>query len=1195
MTDLFGIDGENLDRGYMNLREGKYAVEREVRAQLQAMWDQYAPFADTNFRNGFARDPDARFWEMFLGCALLDAGKSLLPAVERRKAGGQPDICILDGKRRIWIEAIAPDEGRGPDQVRGPQSTEEGGGFGPVPVRQAQLRVTGALWTKSNIVQRYLNEGVIGPNDVRIIAIGGGRFGRHVPEGGLPLILSSVFPIGQEYVSIDRETGAVVGQGFEPSLTISRQGDPIPRTAFIDGPFAHVSGVLWSRVSIGNMSRAERPLTFVHNPQSDVGLSQSWGVWDREFVAKNDGDRWTVEDLLEPTRRRSPASSRYNARETEPRWQRRWDEQGIFATRNDDPREKYYVLEMFPYPSGRIHIGHVRNYTLGDVIARYMRARGYNVLHPMGWDAFGLPAENAAMERKVAPKAWTYDNIAAMKKQLKSIGLSLDWSREFATCDPSYYKHQQKLFLDFLKVGLAEREQRKLNWDPVDMTVLANEQVIDGRGWRSGAIVEQREMNQWVFKITRYAQELLDALDTLDRWPDKVRLMQRNWIGRSEGMMIRFALDPATAPSGESELKIFTTRHDTLFGAKFMAIAPDHPLAAAAAAKNPKLAEFIAEAKRHGTAQEIIDTAEKLGFDTGIKAIHPFDENWKLPVYVANFVLMEYGTGAIFGCPAHDQRDLDFVNKYGLGNTPVVCPPDADPKSFVITDTAYDGDGRMINSRFLDGMSIEEAKQEVAKRLESATLPLPNPPPQAGEGRVGVVGERKVNFRLRDWGISRQRYWGCPIPVIHCAACGVVPVPDQDLPVVLPEDVSFDRPGNALDHHPTWKQVACPQCGGQAQRDTDTMDTFVDSAWYFARFTDPWNEHAPTTRAVVDRMMPVDQYIGGVEHAILHLLYSRFFTRAMKATGHIGMDEPFAGMFTQGMVVHETYQKADGGYATPAEVKIEVGGNGRRASLIDTGEEVTIGAIEKMSKSKRNTVDPDDIIESYGADVARWFMLSDSPPDRDVIWSDERVQGASRFVQRLWRVIGEAAEVAKTALSARPAEFSAEALALRKAAHGALDKVSSGIEKLHFNVCLAHIREFTNALADTLARPEKPSPDLAQDVSWAIAEAAVILVQLFAPMMPHLAEECWGVLGQEGLVSEADWPKIERDLLVEDTVTLVVQVNGKKRGDVTVARNAQNPEIEAAVLGLDAVKAALGGKPVRKVIVVPKRIVNVVG
>jgi leucyl-tRNA synthetase len=876
-------------------------------------------------------------------------------------------------------------------------------------------------------------------------------------------------------------------------------------------------------------------------------------------------------------------SERYNAREAEPRWQRQWDEKAIFSSKNDDPRPKYYVLEMFPYPSGRIHIGHVRNYTLGDVLARFMRAKGFNVLHPMGWDAFGLPAENAAIERKVAPKAWTYDNIAAMKKQLRSIGLSLDWSREFATCDPSYYKHQQKMFVDFLKAGLAEREKRKVNWDPVDMTVLANEQVIDGRGWRSGAVVEQREMNQWVFKITKYSQELLEALDGLDRWPDKVRLMQRNWIGRSEGLLIRFALDPKTTPAGESELKIFTTRPDTLFGAKFMAISADHPLATAAAAKNPKLAEFIAEIKRIGTAQEIIDTAEKQGFDTGIRAVHPFDPSWTLPVYVANFVLMEYGTGAIFGCPAHDQRDLDFVNKYDLGNTPVVCPEGQDPKTFVITDTAYDGDGRMINSRFLDGMTIEQAKEEVAKRLESELRG--NAP----------VGERQVNFRLRDWGISRQRYWGCPIPVIHCPTCDVVPVPDKDLPVLLPEDATFDKPGNALDHHPTWKHVNCPQCGAKALRETDTMDTFVDSSWYFARFTDPWNENAPTTLPVVNRMMPVDQYIGGVEHAILHLLYSRFFTRAMKATGHIDMKEPFAGMFTQGMVVHETYQKGDGTYVTPAEVKVEVIGSERRATMIYGGEEITIGPIEKMSKSKKNTVDPDDIIATYGADVARWFMLSDSPPDRDVIWSDERVQGASRFVQRLWRLVNESAEAAKTAPAERPKSFGDEATGLRKAAHGALDKVSGGIERLHFNVCLAHIREFANALADVLAKESEKQGQPAADLSWAVREAALILVHLFAPMMPHLAEECWQVLGQGGLVSEAGWPQIERDLLVEDTVTLVVQVNGKKRGDVTVPRIAQNPEIEAAVLALDAVKVALGGKAVRKVIVVPMRIVNVVG
>jgi leucyl-tRNA synthetase len=905
-------------------------------------------------------------------------------------------------------------------------------------------------------------------------------------------------------------------------------------------------------------------------------------------------------------------NDRYNAREAEPRWQKLWDERGIYKTRNDDPRPKYYVLEMFPYPSGRIHMGHVRNYTMGDVLARFMRARGHNVLHPMGWDAFGLPAENAAMERKIPPRAWTYQNIAAMKAQLQSMGLSLDWSREFATCDPSYYKHQQKLFLDFMKAGLAEREQRKVNWDPVDMTVLANEQVIDGRGWRSGAVVEQREMNQWVFKITKYSQELLDALDTLDRWPEKVRLMQRNWIGRSEGLLVRFALDPATAPQNldgkaETELKIFTTRHDTLFGAKFMAIAPDHPLAQAAAAKNPKLAAFIAEAKRHGTAQAVIDTQEKLGFDTGIRAIHPFDPAWKLPVYVANFVLMEYGTGAIFGCPAHDQRDLDFVNKYGLGNTPVVCPPDVDPKSFVITDVAYDGDGRMINSRFLDGMTIDEAKEEVARRLENETRPLSHSarPRESGdpgakaldsrlrgnERESAPIAERQVNFRLRDWGISRQRYWGCPIPVIHCEKCGVVPVPDTDLPVTLPGDATFDKPGNALDHHPTWKHVTCPQCGGPATRETDTMDTFVDSSWYFARFTDPWNETAPTTRPVVDRFMPVDQYIGGVEHAILHLLYSRFFTRAMKLTGHIGIEEPFAGMFTQGMVVHETYQTADGAYVTPAEVKIEGGASGRRARVIATGEEVNIGSIEKMSKSKRNTVDPDDIIGEYGADVARWFMLSDSPPDRDVIWTEEGVQGSWRFVQKLWRLVREAAEIAE---GAETGGGGADVvMALRKAAHSALAKVTDEIPKLRFNRCVAHIYELSNELQASLTAARQ-NGGITPAYAAAVREAVEIMVILFSPMMPHLAEECWAALDKGGLVAEAAWPQVEQALLVQDTVTLPVQINGKKRADVTVARDAADAVVAAAVLELEAVRRALEGRAPKKVIVVPQRIVNVV-
>jgi leucyl-tRNA synthetase len=871
-------------------------------------------------------------------------------------------------------------------------------------------------------------------------------------------------------------------------------------------------------------------------------------------------------------------SDRYNAREAETRWQRTWDAQGIFKTPNADPRPKYYVLEMFPYPSGRIHMGHVRNYTMGDVVARAKRAQGFNVLHPMGWDAFGMPAENAAIERKIHPKSWTYDNIAAMKKQLQSMGLSLDWSREVATCDPSYYKHQQRMFLDFLKAGLVERKQSKVNWDPVDMTVLANEQVIDGRGWRSGALVEQKELTQWFFKISAFAQDLLDALDTLERWPEKVRLMQKNWIGRSEGLLVRFALKPETAPAGERELEIFTTRHDTLFGAKFMAIAPDHPLAQSAAKKNAALAEFIAECKRTGTAAEILETMEKKGFDTGIRAVHPFDPSWTLPVYVANFILMDYGTGAIFGCPAHDQRDLDFVNKYGLGNTPVVCPAGQDPKSFVITDTAFDGDGTMINSRFLDGMTIERAKDEVAKRLE-----------QAISGNAPVA-QRQVNFRLRDWGISRQRYWGCPIPVIHCEACGVVPVPAKDLPVTLPDDVSFDKPGNPLDRHPTWKNVACPQCGKAARRETDTMDTFVDSSWYFARFTDPWRTDTPTDKTVVDQWLPVNQYIGGIEHAILHLLYSRFFTRAMKATGHVGLDEPFAGLFTQGMVVHETYAKQNGEWVTPAEVNLEGAEGGlRTATLAATGEPIVIGGIEKMSKSKKNTIDPDDIMSSYGADVARWFMLSDSPPERDVEWTERGVQGAARFVQRLWRLVGEMADIAAGSPAERPASFSEPALAVRKAAHSALAKVTDAVDKLHFNVGVAHVYELANALGPAAAKPAG-TPDFA----WAMREAAGILVQLFHPMMPHLAEECWAALGHKSLVAMQAWPKLEPELLVETTITLPVQINGKKRADVTVPRDAKSSEIEAAVLNLDAVQRALEGKSPKKVIVVPQRIVNVV-
>jgi leucyl-tRNA synthetase len=874
-------------------------------------------------------------------------------------------------------------------------------------------------------------------------------------------------------------------------------------------------------------------------------------------------------------------SDRYNVREAEPRWQKVWDEREIFKTRNDDPRPKYYVLEMFPYPSGRIHMGHVRNYTMGDVVARYMRAKGNNVLHPMGWDAFGLPAENAAIERKVHPKTWTYQNIAAMKAQLKSMGLSLDWSRELATCDPSYYRHQQKMFLDFWKAGLVERKSSKVNWDPVEQTVLANEQVIDGRGWRSGAEVEQRELTQWFFKITAFSQQLLDAIDRLEQWPEKVRAMQRNWIGRSEGLAVRFALAPKNAPKGFDEVDIFTTRHDTLFGASFVALAPDHPLSRALAERNPNVAAFVEECRRTGTAQELIEKAEKKGIDTGLRAIHPFDATWELPVYVANFIVMDYGTGAIFGCPAHDQRDLEFARTYGLPILPVVIPEGADPKAFQVGDEAYVEDGKLANSRFLDGMSVDAAKEEVARRLERETR----------GGRP--VAERKVQFRLRDWGISRQRYWGCPIPVIHCDSCGVVPVPEQDLPVILPDDVEFDRPGNPLDRHTTWKHVPCPRCGRPARRETDTMDVFVDSSWYFARFTDPWNKDRPTDPEVANAWMPVDQYIGGVEHAILHLLYSRFFTRAMKRTGHIGMDEPFAGMFTQGMVVHETYRDKSGNWIFPAEVKIEGSEGARRATLLKTGEPIEVGPIEKMSKSKKNTVDPDEIIGTFGADTARWFMLSDSPPERDVIWTEEGVQGAHRFVQRLWRLTNELAELAAPVGAPRPKQFGAAALVVRKAAHAALAGVGEDIERLRFNRCVAHIYEAANTLSAALAEA-RAAGEPAADLAWAFREAGEIVVQLAAPMMPHLAEECWEAFAHTSLVAEAPWPVLESSLLVEETITLPVQINGRKRADVTVARDAGTADVEAAVLALDAVQRALDGRAPKRVIVVPQRIVNVV-
>ncbi|HJW41287.1 MAG TPA: leucine--tRNA ligase [Rhizomicrobium sp.] len=853
--------------------------------------------------------------------------------------------------------------------------------------------------------------------------------------------------------------------------------------------------------------------------------------------------------------------ARYNARESEERWQRAWDARNAFVVSNDSSRPKCYVLEMFPYPSGRIHMGHVRNYTMGDVIARFRRAQGFNVLHPMGWDAFGLPAENAARDNVNAgknsginPREWTYANIAAMRSELKALGLAIDWSREFATCDAEYYKHQQKLFLDFHKQDLVYRSEAEVNWDPVDMTVLANEQVIDGRGWRSGAVVERKKLAQWFFRITRYSDDLLAALDRLDKWPEKVRLMQKNWIGRSEGM--RFAFDL----SNGGKVEVFSTRPDTLFGASFVALSPDHPLTEELAKTDVKLRDFIAECRKTGTAEAEIETAEKLGYDTGLTAAHPFDPNWKLPVMVANFVLMGYGTGAIFGCPAHDQRDLDFARKYKLPVLPVVVPEDADPKDFEIDNEAYVGPGRLANSRFLDGLSVEAAKAEVAKRLEA-------------EGR----GTRTVQYRLRDWLASRQRAWGCPIPMIHCGKCGVVPAPASDLPIRLPDDLDFRVKGNPLDVHPTFKHTTCPVCGGKATRETDTLDTFVDSSWYFARFADPTSED-PVNRDAVNYWLPVDQYIGGIEHAILHLLYARFFTRGLHATGWAALDEPFAALFTQGMVLHESYQDETGSWLYPDDVEKRPDGS---AVIKGSDRPVTVGPSIRMSKSKKNTVAPMSMIDLYGADAIRWFMLSDSPPERDVDWSEAGAEGCWKFVQRIHRLVFEVEALPPP--GAPIGEVSGSALELRRATHRAIAAVTEDLAALRFNRAVAQAYTLTNAI-QTHA-----------DVGGAVLrEALEAIVLLAAPMMPHLAETCWEALGHKTLVVDTPWPKADEALVRTDNVTIAVQINGKRRGEITVALDTPEAETRAAALADEGVRRALEGKTPKRVIVVPNRIVNVV-
>ena len=847
--------------------------------------------------------------------------------------------------------------------------------------------------------------------------------------------------------------------------------------------------------------------------------------------------------------------ARFDPSVTEPKWQAAWQKAELFKAERDESKPKYYVLEMFPYPSGKLHMGHVRNYTMGDVIARYKISTGHNVLHPMGFDAFGMPAENAAMAIGGHPKDWTYSNIDTMVEQMKPLGLSLDWSRMFATCDPEYYGQQQALFLDFLEKGLVYRKNAVVNWDPVDMTVLANEQVENGRGWRSGALVERRELTQWFFKISDFSEDLLDALGTLDDWPAKVRLMQENWIGKSRGLQFSFERTDAGDP-----ITVYTTRPDTLMGASFVGISPDHPIAKAMEQGNPELAAFLKEARKGGTTEEAIETAEKLGFDTGIRVKHPLDPNWELPVWIANFILMDYGTGAIFGCPAHDQRDLDFCRKYDLpvidtffaldNETPVEAEAFVPPKDQKV---------KWINH--FAGLDEATGQEAIDATIDFAE--------KAGWGQ-GVT-----KFRLRDWGLSRQRYWGCPIPVVHCDSCGVVPEKKENLPIELPYDVSFDKPGNPLDRHPTWRDCACPSCGSPAKRETDTMDTFVDSSWYFARFTAP-RASTPTDMVEADYWMNVDQYIGGIEHAILHLLYSRFFARAMQICGHLPEKsrEPFNALFTQGMVTHAIYQTiGDNGrpvYHYPDQVEMR----DSKAFLKDGGQEVEIIPSAKMSKSKNNVVDPLAIISAYGADTARWFVLSDSPPERDVEWTAAGADAAFKHLNRVWRIAEEVA--------ASDAGATAEDEALLREMHKAIRDVTLGVESFGFNAAIAKLYAFTNTLAKSGAG------------AGAKRTATLTLAQLMSPMTPHLAEEVWGLLGGEGMVTSAPWPVADEAILVENTVTLPIQINGKRRSEITVAKDLAKEEVEKLALADDAVVKALAGGQPKKLIVVPGRIINVV-
>mgnify|MGYP006076215361 CR=1 FL=1 len=827
--------------------------------------------------------------------------------------------------------------------------------------------------------------------------------------------------------------------------------------------------------------------------------------------------------------------SSYDHSIIEAKWQKHWQDNNLFNVTVDKEKPKYYILEMLPYPSGKLHMGHVRNYSIGDALARVKRAMGFNVLHPMGWDSFGLPAENAAIENKTHPLKWTIENIKEMRNGLKSIGLSYDWNREVTTCFPEYFKHEQKIFLDFLENDIAYQKESFVNWDPVDNTVLANEQVVDGRGWRSGAIVEKKKLRQWFLRISDYVEELLPSNSDLKNWPEAVRSIQEKWIGKSKGALIEFSIK-----NQENKLEVFTTRADTLFGASFIAVSPYHPLVSSIK-KTDDVIRFISQCDKMGTAEEAIETAEKEGILTELKAVHPFTKEL-LPVYIANYVLMDYGTGAVFGCPAHDVRDHEFALKYKLPIIPVINPEE----EWDYNAKPYIGDGKLYNSDFLNNLSIGQAKKLSITKLHELNS-----------------GKSQTSYRLRDWGISRQRFWGCPIPIIYCNDCGTVPVPESELPVILPEDISFEKPGNPLNNHPSWKHVNCPKCAKKATRETDTFDTFFESSWYFMRYCSPKMANHFAEKEELNYWMPVDQYIGGIEHAAMHLLYARFFTKAMKKCKMLDFDEPFSALMTQGMVLHATYKDKNGKWLYPEEAA--------------TQSNVTLGRVEKMSKSKKNTISPEDIITKYGSDTARLFMLSDSPPEKDFEWTDNGAEAASKYLNKLWRFIDE--------FSVMKAGKPIDHEKTKRKVHKLLQHISDAYQTLSLNVAVAGIRELSNLIFTIPKTPENHT---------VIKESLEILICLLLPATPHIAEELWKKIGNTQSLDLVSWPKADPNLLIDNMANIAVQVKGKLRGTLEVPVNISKEELEKIALALPNVEKFIDGAEIKKIIIIPGKIVNIV-